>query len=229
MGNNLSKFMNKVGLALITAMIVAAVVGAILMLQPEPQSDHDWAGANGANGAAKTPTATTPQEETPLPDAPPLPSPQPTAAPKSTASESQLAEWQDKISSALADDSISNQVAVQRLLSLAKDPKVDEDVRLDALEHSLNLTEDEEFGEVLPLLTDKSVPVDMLDSALTDLYNRGDRVKLESVLEVAKVPEHPLHEDAIELLEFYVDENYGDDWDAWGTAVNTYFTENEIE
>jgi len=219
--------MNKIGLSLISVMIVAVIAGVIIMLRPETEPNVNW---GGADKAPATTTAPTP-DQPPLPDDPPSPGNKPAdSEPEmSEARKAQLAAWQDKISSALADDTISNQVAVQRLLSLAKDPNVDETVRLDALEHSLNLTDDEEFGEVLPILTDTSAPVEMLDSALTDLYNRGDRVKLESVLEVAKIPDHPLHEDAIELLEFYVDENYGDDWDAWGTAVNTYFTENEIE
>ncbi|MDB4663103.1 hypothetical protein OAE61_05660, partial [Verrucomicrobiales bacterium] len=69
-------------------------------------------------------------------------------------------------------------------------------------------------------------PVDMLDGILSDLYNRGDRVKLEAVLEVARIDDHPMKEDALELLEFYVDENYGTDWNQWGAAVQSYLKEN---
>lgn len=136
------------------------------------------------------------------------------------------ADWEEEISEALANDQISNEEAVQRLLSLSYDTKVDDETRQEALEHSLNLTEDKAFAQVMPLFKNKNTPVDMLDGILSDLYNRGDRVKLEAVLEVARIDDHPMKEDALELLEFYVDENYGTDWNQWGAAVQSYLKEN---
>lgn len=216
--------MNKVTLSMIVVMIAVAISAIAFLLLPDKEPAIDWTGVEP--GAPTPPPADSPAPpmDTPLaPVADKPPAPQPTADP------ARVAQWEETISNALADDSISNQEAVKRLLALSYNTKVDEQIRLDALEHSLNLSEDEEFGTILPLLKDKNTPVEMLDSALNDLYNRGDRVKLESLLEVAKVPDHPLHEDAVELLEFYVDENFGDDWNAWTDALNTYFADNEVE
>ena len=207
-------------------LVPVAVAGAVWLIfsNTDDSDDVDW--------ATDPPPAPAPGAD---PTADPLPAPVPTpsvptpAPTKPTASPDKLAEWEAQISNALADDSISNEQAIDRLLVLAADPAVDETVRLDATEHALNLTEDETFTKVMPIWKDPATPVDMLDSILSDLYNRGDRVKLESVLEAAKVADHPMHDDAVELLEFHVDENYGDDWNAWGEALNTYFVDNEVE
>ena len=206
------------------AIVALAGAGWLLFSNTDDPDDTDWT----TTPPPEVDPGTDPENVPLPPDSPTPPKPNPSPSPP-TASPDKLAEWEATISNALADDSISNEQAVDRLLVLAADPTVDETVRLDATEHALNLTEDETFSKVMPIWKDPATPVDMLDSILSDLYNRGDRVKLEAVLEAAKVANHPLHEDNIELLEFYVDENYGDDWDAWGEAVNTYFVENEVE
>ena len=43
------------------------------------------------------------------------------------------------------------------------------------------------------------------------------------------MPNHPKAEEARDLLEVLVDENYGEDWAAWKTAVEKWLKENPDE
>jgi len=55
-----------------------------------------------------------------------------------------------------------------------------------------------------------------------DLLNREDPTKLRGLLEVAKVPNHPMREEALTDLELFVGENYASDWPKWQKAVDDY-------
>ena len=56
----------------------------------------------------------------------------------------------------------------------------------------------------------------------TDLMNRDDPTKLNTFLDIAQIPNHPFHDEALSDLQIYVGEDYGSDWTKWNSAVKDY-------
>lgn len=63
-------------------------------------------------------------------------------------------------------------------------------------------------------------------SFVADLPNRLNAVKLPALLAVARAPNHPQAEEARDLLELHLDEDYGADWARWESAMNEWLREN---
>ena len=82
---------------------------------------------------------------------------------------------------------------------------------------------------MMPLLRNASLPEDVLDVFVTDLMNREDPVKLPALLEVAKMPNHPHHEEAKADLEIFLDQEHGNDWGKWDVAVKKYLQDQAAE
>lgn len=101
-------------------------------------------------------------------------------------------------------------------------PSLPEDGQIEAAEHISNLLPDKEYNRVLPLLTNPKLPETVLGVFMTDVMNRDDAVKLRAFLAVAKVPDHPFHEEALTDLQTFVDADYGTDWAKWSAAVEAY-------
>jgi hypothetical protein len=51
-------------------------------------------------------------------------------------------------------------------------------------------------------------------------------MQLPLFLDIAQNPAHPGHEDAMDYLELYIGENYGQDWNAWNTAITQRLQNN---
>jgi hypothetical protein len=102
-------------------------------------------------------------------------------------------------------------------------------VRSDALEHALNLTNDNSFENVNSILTSQEsvIPELLVQTVLNDSYNRRHITQVDTSLRILTGEySEELVEEALELLEFHTDENHGNDIDAWAQAVERYRTEN---
>ena len=56
--------------------------------------------------------------------------------------------------------------------------------------------------------------------------NRPNAVKLPLLLQTARVPDHPLATEAKEILELYLEEDYGTNWDKWQQEIERWLKEN---
>jgi len=129
----------------------------------------------------------------------------------------------------LGDDSISIADAADGLLKMAADPTAPMNVRSDALEHALNLTNDNSFENVNSILTSQEsvIPESLVQTVLNDSYNRRHITQVDTSLRILNGEySEELVEEALELLEFHTDENHGSDIDAWAQAVERYRIEN---
>jgi hypothetical protein len=129
----------------------------------------------------------------------------------------------------LGDDSISIADAADGLLKMAADPTAPMNVRSDALEHALNLTNDNSFENVNSILTSQEsvIPESLVQTVLNDSYNRRHITQVDTSLRILNGEySEELVEEALELLEFHTDENHGNDLDAWTQAVERYRIEN---
>ncbi|HET6407172.1 MAG TPA: hypothetical protein VFG14_04765, partial [Chthoniobacteraceae bacterium] len=78
----------------------------------------------------------------------------------------------------------------------------------DAAQHISNLLTDDQYSRALPLVKNPNLPEEVLDVFVTDLMNREDKVKLPTLLEIARIPNHPHHEEALTDLEIFLDEDF---------------------
>jgi hypothetical protein len=76
------------------------------------------------------------------------------------------------------------------------------------------------------LLANPRLPQEALDTLMADALNRPNSLKLPALLEVARTPQHPKAGDAKEVLGFFLETDYGDDWQKWQDKVQTWLKDN---
>jgi hypothetical protein len=137
-----------------------------------------------------------------------------------------ITDWEERIDDVLTGAEDEN-LKAKRLLELF--PQLPEDGQVEAAQHLSNLLPDEEYPSLARTLTNAVTPEAVLDVLMTDVLNRPNPLKLGTLLEVARTPNHPKAEEARDVLEVYVDEDFGADWIAWDAAVQKWLKENPEE
>ena len=59
-----------------------------------------------------------------------------------------------------------------------------------------------------------------MDVVMANLYDRPTQMKLPLWLAVAEIEDHPLREEALSVLEVYVEQDFGTNMTAWRQAVD---------
>ena len=137
-----------------------------------------------------------------------------------------ITDWEEKIDNVLTAQEEDAQ-KVKRLLDMF--PHLPEDGQVEAAQHLSNLTPDEQYAALAKNLTNAAMPEAVLDVLMTDVLNRPNQIKLETLLEVARAAGHPKAEEARDVLEVFVDENFGENWAAWEAAIKQWLKENPDE
>jgi hypothetical protein len=131
--------------------------------------------------------------------------------------------WEDKIDDIVgSDDADTNKV--KQLFALF--PKLPPDGQEEAVQHLSNLVEDENYAPLGDLLKNAKLPEGVLDELLADVLNRPNDLKLPLLLDVASNPDHAKHDEAKDLLELYLGEDYGSDWGQWGAQMTNWMQQN---
>ena len=142
-----------------------------------------------------------------------------------------LADWEVKIDSVLRanpdNSDAANSATAQMLINLL--PTLPTEGQTEAAQHISNLLSDKDYSKVLPIVKNPSIAEDVLDVFVTDLMNRDDEVKLPTLLEIAKIPNHPHREEAATDLQIFLDEDYGNDWAKWEAAMKAYLKKQAAE
>ena len=153
------------------------------------------------------------------------------APPKAPAPKPALAEWEVKIDSVLRanpdNSDAANSATAQMLINLL--PTLPAEGQTEAAQHISNLLSDKDYNKVLAIVKNPAMPEDVLDVFVTDLMNREDTVKLPTLLEIAKIPNHPHREEAATDLQIFLDEDYGTDWAKWDAAMKAYLKKQAAE
>ena len=152
----------------------------------------------------------------------------PGAPPKQAAP---LAEWEVKIDSVLRanpdNSDAANSATAQMLINLL--PTLPPEGQNEAAQHISNLLSDKDYNRVMPIIKNPTMSEDVLDVLVTDLMNRDDNVKLPTLLEIARIPNHPHHEEAATDLQIFLDEDYGTDWAKWDAKLKDYLKKQAAE
>jgi hypothetical protein len=137
-----------------------------------------------------------------------------------------MAQWEVKIDQILRLDANETETA-QLLLNVL--PTLPPDGQADAAQHITNLISDEEYARVLPLVRSPNLNPEVLDVLVTDLMNRDEKILLPTLLDIARTPNHPHHEEALSDLQIFLDEDFGTDWPEWDAAMKTYIAKQQAE
>ena len=221
--------MNSRLLAVLAVIVLAICGGAIWFLNSQPTTPiADVTPLPGAQPSSATPKITKPIaiKPRPAPDASanstdPSDSEKPVKEPAKP-----LADWEVKIDNVLranADEAQTAQILINML------PTLPPDGQAEAAQHISNLVLDKDYSRIAPLVKNPGLSEDVLDVFVTDLMNREDEVKLPVLLEIAKIPNHPHHEEAATDLQIFLDEDYGTDWAKWDAAMKSYLKKQAAE
>jgi hypothetical protein len=222
------------GVLLTVLVSVGILVGAIVFSKRKPSAPENRIAeapvenstpapvAPSSPGPPRTPSVISKGQPSPPPTAtlPPTTSPQIAAVSPVTP----ITNWEQRIDSILGSDNTDEAKKADELLALF--PTLPEDGQLEAAQHISNLLPDEKYPAIAPMLTNAVTSEPVLDALLTDLLNRPDTLKLPMLLQIARIPEHPKASEARDILEVYVDENFGNDWPKWEAALQKYLKEN---
>ena len=154
------------------------------------------------------------------------PTPTPTVQPPVLVNTTNVAstnDWEDKIDDIVgSDDPDTNKVA--KLYALF--PTLPPDGQEEVAQHLSNLVDDEDYAPLGEMLKNDKLPEGVLDELLADVLNRPNNLKLPLLLSVASDENHAKHDEAKDLLELYLGEDYGTDWNSWGTHMTNWLQQN---
>ena len=152
----------------------------------------------------------------------PLSSNKTAASPSATAT-NLITDWEDKLDDILGSEGQDTDKAKQML---AMFPRLPEDAQVEVAQHVSNLLPDPEYAPLGKLLLDSKLPEAVLDVLIVDVLNRPNALKLPLLLEVARDPQHPKAGEAKDLLELYLEQDYGTDWNKWQAKLKQWMIDN---
>jgi hypothetical protein len=131
--------------------------------------------------------------------------------------------WEEKIDDIVGSDE-SDTNKVKKLYALF--PKLPPDGQEEVAQHLSNLVDDEDYAPLGEMLKNDKLSEGVLDELLADVLNRPNNLKLPLLLDVAGDANHVKHEEAKDLLELYLGEDYGSDWSVWRQHMTTWMQQN---
>ena len=131
--------------------------------------------------------------------------------------------WEEKVDQILSSDSKTSDKAKQMLEMF---PRLPEAGQVEVAKHLSNLLPNEDYAPMGQFLANPKLAADVLDTLMADALNRPNGLKLPALLEVARTPQHPKAGDAKEMLGFFLDTDYGDDWPKWQEKLAEWLKEN---
>jgi hypothetical protein len=134
-----------------------------------------------------------------------------------------IPDWEDKVEEILVADTEDTD-KVKKMADMF--PQLSAEGQEEVAHHLSNLTSDEDYAPLGRFLTNSTLSADVLDVFYEDVLNRPNALKLPLLLQVAQDPQHPNAEDAHDVLELFLDEDYGKDWAQWGIKMKEWLQEN---
>jgi hypothetical protein len=134
-----------------------------------------------------------------------------------------MADWENRVDEILSADT-DNTNKVTQLLEMF--PHLHEDGQIEVAQHLSNLVPDEDYAPLGQLLKNAKLPETVLDVLMADALNRPNSVKLPVLLDVAFNPDNAKASEAKDLLELYLDGDFGTDRRPWNDALQKWLKEN---
>jgi hypothetical protein len=132
-------------------------------------------------------------------------------------------EWEKQLDDVLLSDIDANAKA-DRILAMI--PTAPTNAQVELAQHLVNMVSDDHYDGAAGLLTNADTPAAVSTVLMNDLLNRNNTLKLPMLLAVARDDDHPLKNQAREMLELLIQEDDGNNWDQWSASINTWLQNN---
>ena len=218
--------------ALVLALVMLFVVGA-----PEgapPAAQKDAPSAQPARPAAPLPDAggfgsgsiSSSRETLPSAGAADAVDPASVEAAGEDPMDPPMQPWEAAINQILESDEENQQVAT-RLLALA--PTLPSDGQVEAVQHMVNLTDDDNYQNAAAMLLNPATSEDVAEVIYSDVLNRPNNVKLPVMVSILRTPGHRLRDETLSTLQIFLGEDLGDNPEAWNASVQTFLAREAQE
>lgn len=131
--------------------------------------------------------------------------------------------WSEKLDAVILGPEDENKKA-DKLLALMK--TAPPEVQVEYAQHLINFTQEDHYDGVAGLLTNATTTSGVSTILMNDLLNRNNNLKLPLLLAVARTDDHPLKSDAKEMIELFVQEDHGTNWNDWSDAIDKWLKDN---
>jgi hypothetical protein len=134
-----------------------------------------------------------------------------------------ITNWEDRLDEILGNDQPEPEKAKSLLDIFLRLP---EDGQVEIAQHLSNLVEDDQYPALGQYVTNSALSEDVLDVLLTDLLNRPNAMKMPLLVGVARDVKNPKAAEAKDILELYLEEDYGSDWETWQRKAEEWLKDN---
>ena len=129
--------------------------------------------------------------------------------------------WDNQVDAILASQAPEAEIA-DKLLKLY--PQMPTNAQADLFMEITPRVSDENYSKLSGILTNSLTNPEVLETLLTDLVDRPDKIRLPIFLDVMRTTDNPKSPDAHDLLEAILGEDYGEDWDTWSKKISEWMT-----
>ena len=133
-----------------------------------------------------------------------------------------IADWDDKINDILGPEGDEKDKA-KKLIELF--PHLPPEGQEEVAHHLSNLVADEDYA-LSNFVTNSTLPEAVLDVFVEDVFNRPNAIKLPLLLDIAQDPQHPRAGEAKDVLELFLEEDFGSDWTKWHAKMEQWLKDN---
>jgi hypothetical protein len=134
-----------------------------------------------------------------------------------------IADWDDKVNDILGPEGDEKEKA-KKLIDLF--PHLPPDGQEEVAHHISNLVADEDYAPLSQFVTNSALPEAVLDVFVEDVFNRPNAIKLPLLLDIAQDPQHPRAGEAKDVLELFLEEDFGSDWTKWHAKMDQWLKDN---
>jgi len=221
----MSRFVRVLKIAGIVVAVVAAgiVVGWLGSRNPQttaPGTSVTNPLSSATNTSAQAKTSSRGTNIVPRPSQPSVAGPDIVPEP---AAANLLTNWEETVDEILTSE-IPEADKAKKMLDMF--PRLPEDGQVEVAQHLSNLVSDQDYGSLARFLTNSALPPPVLDVLVADALNRPNSVKLPVLLEVARDPQNPKAGEAKDVLQLFLEEDYGNDWAAWQAKLDQWLKDN---
>jgi hypothetical protein len=139
------------------------------------------------------------------------------------APEADSGPWEQRLDKILMEGGDVNDKSdmIRNLMTAAPD-----DAQVELAQHLINMTQDDHYDGAAELLTNATTQTSVATVLMNDLLNRRNSLKLPMLLAIARNDEHPLKDQARDMLELFLQADYSTNWDQWQSAVDDWLQQN---
>jgi hypothetical protein len=132
--------------------------------------------------------------------------------------------WEDKLDEILLGDG-NEDVKSDKIIALM--PYAPAEAQEELSQHLVNMTQDGHYEGTSNLLMNLNTSTNVQEILINDLLNRNNALKLNTLLRVLETPSHPMQQNAHDMLELFVQEDFGTNMAAWEKGVADWLKEND--